>query len=340
MTFSSFARLRGMAATALALLFLFSAGAQAEDVVTFTESIGDFGPLQVMRARGLCKKYDIKCDTVTTTSTPLAVQALLGGTANLAVGSTDVMIQAIVKGADLTMVWGGWKYNPVFVAASKSMALPHLKEGYPAVMQDFKGKTIGVSARGASTEFQFVAMMQGAGLSGSDVHFVSVAGPPTALGALKSHQVDAIVSWQPAGLLCVTDNFCDIVVDTRENQGPDVVTNMNGAVTVYATPTKYLKEHEGVMERLLQAFNETEAWMHDPKNFDEYVALSKTIVNFGNRPDAEELRIKYLKLQLGLYYSTVDRKAVQAAADYLYSTKQIASHYDTSKLVWDKAPKP
>ena len=337
--FESLSRLRRMAAVA-SLLLLLSPAARAEDVVTFTETVGDFGPLQVMRAKNICKKYDIKCDTVMTTSTPLAVQALLGGSANLAVGSTDVMIQAIVKGADLTMVWGGWRYNPVFVAASKSLSLPHLKEGYPAVMQDFKGKTIGVSARGASTEFQFVAMLQGAGLSANDVHFIAVAGPPTALGALKSHQVDAIVSWQPAGLLCVTDNFCDIVVDTRQNQGPKVVTDMNGAVTVYATPTKYLKDHEGLMERLLKAFKETDAWMHDPANFDEYVALSKPVINFGNRPDADELRIKFLKLQLGLYYPTIDRRAVQAAADYLYSTKQIGSHYDTSKLVWDKAPLP
>ena len=106
--FDSLSRLRRMAAVA-SLLLLLSPAARAEDVVTFTETVGDFGPLQVMRAKNICKKYDIKCDTVMTTSTPLAVQALLGGSANLAVGSTDVMIQAIVKGADLTMVWGGWR---------------------------------------------------------------------------------------------------------------------------------------------------------------------------------------------------------------------------------------
>jgi NitT/TauT family transport system substrate-binding protein len=329
-----------LASTVLMAVLLTRGASAADDVVTFTETVGSFGTLQVMRALGICKKHGIDCRTVTTTSTPLAVQALLGGSANVASGSTDVMIQAAIKGADLTMVWGQWRYNPVFVAVAKSTPMPHQKDGYPAVMQDFKGKTIGVSARGASTEFQFVAMLQGAGMSASDVNFVAVAGPPTALGALRSRQVDAIVSWQPAALLCTTDDYCNVVIDTRENEGPPEITDMNGAVTVVVVQTKYLKANEGVVERLLRAFEEANAWMHDPQNFEEYVKLARPLVNFGSRPDADEILRKFLKIQLGLFYTTIDRRSVQAAADYLYSTRQIKAPYDASRLVWDKAPQP
>ena len=55
--FDSLSRLRRMAAVA-SLLLLLSPAARAEDVVTFTETVGDFGPLQVMRAKNICKKYD------------------------------------------------------------------------------------------------------------------------------------------------------------------------------------------------------------------------------------------------------------------------------------------
>lgn len=42
--------------------------------------------------------------------------------------------------------------------ASAALPTPHAAQGYPAVMQDFKGRRIGVTARGSAAEFQLVSV--------------------------------------------------------------------------------------------------------------------------------------------------------------------------------------
>ena len=89
---------------------------------------------------------------------PQGLAALEGGSIQLAQNNTDFMLLANAKGLKLQMVVGEWGQQFAFVAR-KGLTLPHLSEGYPAVMKDLVGDKVGVSARGAGTEYAMRAAL-------------------------------------------------------------------------------------------------------------------------------------------------------------------------------------
>lgn len=321
---------------------MFGNGAKAADpVVTLQTNPGVLSPVEVIMATGLCPKHGLQCKSVITNSTPLAVQALIGGSVDAIYGSTDVIIQAAIKGNDLKLTWGEQYTNPFFVAAASTYSLPNLAKGYPAVMADFRGAKIGVSARGASTEAQFVTLLQGAGMTASDVTFVAVGGQSTALVALRSRQVDAVMTWEPAGLICVQEKSCQIAVDLRKDEGPKLLTALKGAENAGAMRADFIKKNPETAKAMLAVFKEADEWIHDPKNFNALLDILKNIMKIPNQQNLEQIQLDYLKGTIlpGLSVK-LDRKAVQANADYLFETKQAAVRFDTSKIIWDEAPQP
>lgn len=321
------------ALAALAALAMTTAAAQAQEVVKVQDypGLGNM-LLRVAMAQKLCEKHGIKCEQRVIPAAPLGVQTLLSGDIDVAFGPPEVVVQAANKGADIKIIGSGARTAIFFVAAGNHLDTPNASKGYPAVMQDFKGKKIGVTARGTGSEFQFVELLKGAGMSPADVTLVAVGAPNTALPALANKQVDAVMAFEPMGGFCEVLKACRVVVDPRKGEGPAELLAVAGAGSVLVVRGDLLQKKPQAAAGFIAAMKDAEAFMQNPANWEASLKVAQESFKIDIAKGAEVVT-SVLKSTISAYRFSVDPKGVQAAADYLLASKQLDKAVDTSKLL-------
>ena len=155
--------LRRLGRSIAALGFAFASLAQAQ---TETVRIADYPGIgnflaRIAVAHKLCDKHGIRCEPRTFPSAPVAMQTLLAGDIEVAWTPPEVFLQAVAKGASLKVIGSGATSPVFFLLAGNHLETPNAAKGYPAVMRDLAGKKVGVVARGSSSEFQLITLLQG-----------------------------------------------------------------------------------------------------------------------------------------------------------------------------------
>ncbi|MEY4751957.1 MAG: hypothetical protein RIQ60_4171 [Pseudomonadota bacterium] len=293
--------------------------------------VGNFLP-RIAVAKGLCEKHGVKCELRSIPAAPLGVQTLLAGDIDVAFAPPEVIIQAMGKGADLKVLGSGATKPIFYLMASTKLATPNEAKGYPAVMQDFKGKRIGVTARGSAAEFQLVTLLQGAGLSASDVTILPAGAPNTALPAIVNGQIDGLMLFSPMDGFCEVNKVCRIVVDPRKGEGPADVVQMSGAAVVQVTTTAFARKNAAAIAGFKRAMAEAEAIAQDAAKFGEVMAVGLDTFKI-NAPNGEKVLEVTLRNAVAGMRFAVDPKALQHAADYMQRTGQIAAKVDTAPLL-------
>lgn len=143
--------------------------------------------------KGFFKEAGIKYEPVYTDSGPAQLQALIKGDLKVSTGSPPVFFAAINNGACIRVLrpMEGAEYNLI---AQKSLGLnPNLP--YPEVMQQLKGKVLGVPARGGPIEAVFKKFMTDAGLNPeTDATFIAMGSGAPATTSFSTGRVDATLS--------------------------------------------------------------------------------------------------------------------------------------------------
>ena len=317
----------------LALGLLALGPARAEDVVRVQDypGLGNM-LLRVAIAEKLCEKHGVKCEQRTIPAAPLGLQTLLAGDIDVAFGPPEVLFQAANKGAAISIVGTGARASIFFVVAGNHLETPNAAKGYPAVMQDLKGKRIGVTARGSGAEFQFVELLQGAGMSAGDVTMVAVGAPNTALPALVNKQVDAVMAFEPMGGFCNVMKVCRVIVSLNDDQGPPGLVAASKAGSVLIARNDWIRAKPQALAGFAAAMKDAEAYMQNPANYDAVLKVAQTTFKI-EMPQGPAVVADVLKRTLFAYRFGVDAKAVQLAADHLLATKQIDKAVDTSRLI-------
>jgi len=293
--------------------------------------IGNF-LVRVANANGLCEKHGVKCELRTIAQAPLALQTLLAGDIEISFGPPEVLVQAINKGADLKVIGSGAIVPPFFLMAGAHMQTPNAAKGYPAVMQDFKGKKIGVVARGAGAEFQLVTLLQGAGMKPSDVTMIAVGSPNTALPSITNKQVDALMNFTPMDGFCEVNKVCRVVVDPRKGEGPGDIVNMVGAGNVQVVRTDFLHKNPKAIEGYQRAMGEAGDFVQNPANFAALLRIAQETFKIST-PNGDQVLEVAVRNSIPSMRFPVDPKALQHAAQYMHRTGQIDKVVDTSKLL-------
>lgn len=321
-----------------------SAGADSTAKTTEIR-IQDYGPgeptglqLVVADKKGMFAEHGLKPRFINIPSGALGVKALASDSLEFMASATESQIVPVAQGADVKIVAAKSKNNIYSVLANKEVALPHLSEGYPAVMQDLKGKKIGVFAHGTAGESYFTVLLEEAGLKAGDVTFVEVGAAATAYPALTNHRVDAVVHSQPLPALCEINGNCTMVVDLTKGEGPESIVGLNGISLSHATSGKYLESHPEVVDSFIAVVEEAQKWMTDSANFDELLAMAKE----GNRqagieqPDAVVEAL--VRSMVGNLAFEVPRDVVQRQADFLQAHGLIDKKVDANSMIYDNAP--
>jgi NitT/TauT family transport system substrate-binding protein len=148
-------------------------------------------PSWVMNEAGLLKQEGLDMELVYIASSPTVARATLAGDIVLSGANSQVIVDVGLSGGDLVAM--GAITN---VVAFYVMAVPEVKH-----VQELKGKTVGVTRFGASTDFGMRMLLTKYGLEPvKDVPFVQIGGMPELAAAISKKTIYAAPMSYPMGL--------------------------------------------------------------------------------------------------------------------------------------------
>jgi NitT/TauT family transport system substrate-binding protein len=166
-------------------------------------------PLTIAEQLGYFKEEGLSVEIVDFAGGSKALQAVVGGSADVVSGAFEHTINMQFKGQRMSafVLQGA---APQIVLGINPKTMPNFKS-----VADLKGKKIGVTAPGSSTNVMANFVMAQYGLKPSDVSFVGVGAGSGAVAAMRSGQIDAISNLDPVITLLQRSGDLKIVADTR-----------------------------------------------------------------------------------------------------------------------------
>ena len=212
-------------------------------------------PLTVAEQLGYFKAEGLDVTIVDFAGGSKALQAVIGGSAVVVSGAFEHSINMQFKGQFLrAFVLQG--LAPQIVLGINPKTMPDFK-----TMADLKGKKIGVTAPGSSTNVMVNFVLAKAGLKPSDVSIVGVGAGNGAVAAMRSGQIDAISNLDPVITLLQRSGDLKIVSDTRiVAQSEKVFGGPMPAGCMYA-PQTFIDKNPNTTQALTNAIVRADKWI-------------------------------------------------------------------------------
>ena len=219
-------------------------------------------PLSVTERLGYFKDAGLEVEIADVQSGARALQSLVGGSADVAVGTFDHTIQMQAKNQPVVAVVQYGRYPGFVLGTIASKAIAYQGP------QSLKGRKIGVTSPGSSTHFMAAYMLVRGGLKADDASFVGTGVTSTAVAAAKRGEIDAIVSSDPMVSLMHSEGLIRIVADTRTPEGTQAVYGgpYPGGV-VYVTAA-FIEKNPRSVQGIVTAFVRALKWIavHSPED--------------------------------------------------------------------------
>ena len=167
-------------------------------------------PLTIAERKGFFKEEGVNVEIIDFAGGSKALQAVVGGSADVVSGAYEHTISLQGKKQFFT-AFVQQARAPQIVLAVSTKTMPN----YTSIA-DLKGKKIGVTAPGSSTNMVASFVLDGAGLKSTDVSFVGVGAGAGAVAAMRAGQIDAISNLDPVISTLEKDGSIKVVTDTRK----------------------------------------------------------------------------------------------------------------------------
>jgi NitT/TauT family transport system substrate-binding protein len=212
-------------------------------------------PLTIAEQRGYFKAEGLEVSIVDFAGGARALQALVGGSADVVSGAFEHTVNMQPKGQRLrAFVLQGRAPQIVLGVNPKTMA------GYKTVA-DLKGKKIGVTAPGSSTNVMVNFILAKAGLKPSDVSIIGVGAAQGAVAAMRAGQIDAISNLDPVITLLQRSGDLKVVSDTRiVAEAERVFGGPMPAGCLYAQQG-FIDKHPATTQALANALVRADLWI-------------------------------------------------------------------------------
>lgn len=205
----------------------------------YSSASGVFAGLWVAQEGKIFEKYDIDSHLILIASGSLMVQAMLGGELPIAGAAGSAAVDASLGGADIVM-FGSMVKVPAFYI----MALPEIK-----TVNDLRGKTVGVTRFGSSTDFTMRYVLRKQGLEpGKDVTLIQTGDLFAAAAMLRTRAIVAAPFSSPTNL-------------RAEEAGARVLMNMGKAGVyfphdAFMARRSFINANTDLVRRFLKAYSE------------------------------------------------------------------------------------
>lgn len=256
---------RGAATLAVASLLaaMLPSAVQAQKFVVAWSAVSALNaPFWVMNDAGLWKKEGLDIQLVYIASSPTVARATLAGEIVLSGANSQVIVDVGLGGGDLVAM--GAITN---VVAFYVMAAPEIK-----TVNDLKGKIVGVTRFGASTDFGMRMLLSKYGLEPvKDVPFIQIGGMPELAAALSKRTVFAAPMSQP-------------MVYVAEQAGMRMIANLAREEIPFmhiglTTSRKWIRENRSQAKAFVRAYGHALHFMHTRKEETRAIFAKYTRIN-------------------------------------------------------------
>jgi len=212
-------------------------------------------PLTITEQLGYFKAEGLDVEISDFAGGARALQAVVGGSADVVSGAYEHTINLQSKNQMFqAFVLQGRAPQIAFGVSTKNM--PNYK-----TVADLRGKKIGVSAPGSSTNMMANLVLSRAGLKASDVSFIGVGTAAGALVALRSGQIDAMSNTDPVMTMLEQKGDVRIISDTRTLKGTiDVFGGPMPAACLYA-PIEFIQKNPATCQAMANAIVRGLKWL-------------------------------------------------------------------------------
>jgi ABC-type nitrate/sulfonate/bicarbonate transport system substrate-binding protein len=235
----------------LILAAVFSAPAPVfaqKTVVAWTAVSALNSPYWIVKEAGFLKQEGLDVDLIYIPSSSTVAQAMLAGEVAISAANSQVVADSGLQGGDLVSM--GAIIN---VVAFYVMAVPEIKR-----IEDLKGKPVGVTRFGASTDFGLRMLLSKYGLvAGRDVPVLQIGGMPEIASALSKRSIYAAPMSYPMAYVAEQAG-----VKMIANLAKEDIPFMHVGLT---TTRKFLKENRSRAKAFVRAYGRAVHFMHTKK---------------------------------------------------------------------------
>jgi NitT/TauT family transport system substrate-binding protein len=212
-------------------------------------------PLTIAERKGYFKDEGLEADIVDFAGGAKALQAMVGGSADVVSGAYEHTISMQAKGVNIASVVLQGRYNGIVLGVRKDLAAK-VKS-----IKDLKGLKIGVTAPGSSTNHFVSNLLVKNGLKPDDVAIVGVGASTGAVAAVKQGSVDAIANLDPVINVLETEGDIVTLVDSRTAKGMnEVYGGAYHAGSIYA-PIDWIRKNPNTMQAVVNAMVRASLWI-------------------------------------------------------------------------------
>jgi NitT/TauT family transport system substrate-binding protein len=212
-------------------------------------------PLSIAHVRGYFKDEGLDAKIVDFAGGSKALQAVVGGSADVVSGAFEHTITLQSKG-QAYRAFAQQGRAPMIVLAVSNKTMADYKS--PA---DLKGKKIGVTAPGSSTNMMASFFLSQNGLKPSDVAFIGVGAGAGAITAMRTGQIDAIANLDPVISTLVKEDAIKVIADTRTLKDTIRIFGGNMPSGCLYTSQDYLDKNPNTAQALANAIVRADKWI-------------------------------------------------------------------------------
>ena len=323
------------AIVAAGMLFCYPTIGQAEKFVVAWSAVSALNsPFWVMNDAGFWKQEGLDIQLVYIASSPTVARATLAGEIVLSGANSQVIVDVGLGGGDLVAM--GAITN---VVAFYVMAAPEIKR-----VNDLKGKVVGVTRFGASTDFGMRMLLSKYGLEpAKDVPFIQIGGMPELAAALSKKTVFAAPMSQPMVYLARQSGMRMIA-----NLAEEDIPFMHIGLT---TSRKWIREHRPQAKAFVRAYGRAMHFMHTHKEetraiFAKYTRINDTGMLDGSIQYGYDFMEKVPFVKAPAFQVTLDQiartnpKAKQAKPQQFFDNSLVQELVDEGFFtkLWGKNP--
>lgn len=216
-------------------------------VSSATKTLG-YGPLWVASKMGFFERQGLDVDLIVIRASDVGIQALAGGSLEIAGSAADAPVAAVEKGLDLVMIGG------IINGLTQSVMAGKKFQSYA----DLRGATFGAISLTSGVTFALKHVLKIKGLEyPRDYKLLVIGGSPQTFAALTSGQIEAAALSLPLNYAAEELGFNEI------GRFVDVIPNYQ--LAALSLKRSWAEKNRSVVTKFMKAMAQTMRWMHQNK---------------------------------------------------------------------------
>ncbi|OCC01353.1 nitrate ABC transporter substrate-binding protein [Labrys sp. WJW] len=242
-----------LAAAAFAAIMGLAPAAQAAEKIVIV--VGGYEkqiylPAKLAESLGYFKDEGLDVELLNDTAGVDAETEMLAGTVQGVVGFYDHCVDLQGKGKFVqSVVQFSQAPGEVILASSK---YPDLKSA-----ADFKGKDIGVTGLGSSTNFLTLYLAEKAGVKANEFTTLPVGAGATFIAAMQQDQIQAGMTTEPTIGRMLKSGTARVLIDMRTVKGSEEALGGTYPAASLYMPTAWVEKNKDAVQKLANAFVKT-----------------------------------------------------------------------------------